>query len=150
MSDDLKERIREIEESARKVDKLSGKLATKSLERKFAKEEWEAAVERHMELCRNWEDSEEVEDRPLIKAVESRDEDDTDAEEDAEADEDRKELVEPWDDVSDPEPEELEAMGIDPDEHSGLDLVTSHPGSDPESNGVEATKPRRRRKKAKA
>jgi hypothetical protein len=50
-------------------------------------------------------------------------EDDTDAAEDAEAVADQA------------EPDEV--FG-DPDTHRGLNLVTSHPGSNPESNGVEA------------
>jgi hypothetical protein len=157
MPDDLKQRIREIEESARKVDKLAMTLAVKTGERKLAKEDWEAAVERHMELCRHWEDSGEVADRPLIRAVEEGADDATtglaygDAEDFLELTVEERAAVDSHlkavEAKADPADDWGDESFIDPDELRGTDLVTSRPGA---PSHEEPEKKAKRRRKAKA
>lgn len=69
---DVEQRRQEIERSAAKVDKLALKLDMVTEERKYARQEWEEAVKKHMALCRHWSKSEEVASRPLIAAIEGK------------------------------------------------------------------------------
>jgi hypothetical protein len=64
------ERLREIESSAKKVDELAQILEFQRQEAKLARQAWEAAVERHLELCRATEDSQDVADAPLLRRIE--------------------------------------------------------------------------------
>jgi hypothetical protein len=64
------ERLREIESSAKKVDELAKILDFQRQETKFARQAWEAAVERHLEMCRATEDSQDVAEAPLLRRIE--------------------------------------------------------------------------------
>jgi hypothetical protein len=64
------ERLREIESSAKKVDELAKILDFQRQETKLARQAWEEAVERHLELCRATEDSQDVAKAPLLKRIE--------------------------------------------------------------------------------
>jgi hypothetical protein len=64
------ERLREIESSAKKVDELAKILDFQRQETKFARQAWEAAVERHLEMCRATEDSQDVAKAPLLRRIE--------------------------------------------------------------------------------
>lgn len=95
------------------------------------------------------DDDEDEAEYPGTGNIDEIDIDDLDAAEDAEAaaDETLEEAAR-WAEIEGSDVAELDYAEAVIAERSGLDLITSHPGSDPESNDVETveTKPKRRRK----
>jgi hypothetical protein len=72
MNDPDHERLREIEASAQRVDTLRCEFELRRADAREAKEAWEEAVERHLELCRATEESQDVAKAPLLRQIEER------------------------------------------------------------------------------